>query len=628
MAQIAILIILGIIWVIVEICKGISSTATEIQQNKRFEEERKAKFGIREIDTSKSIFDRNLDIIENFAKKIEIDRFSSYHYRYRSHYRSNPIDNLIRDCINEICLAENNPSILQDYSYLSSWEKTVSNEWITLSSQIKNYFEHTKDELKKEIQIKKIKQFEEEKLHNEFINRIRREESNIRMHFISRTQPNRIREVSKHEGNGDIFVEDTDHILAPNLELWEKKELQIIENRYISEPFPIFTESTSTSEVKKLNEEISQYNTNIELEIIDHKRNSEFFEKVKNGFNQKNKNDVLTRVDYILNNIQFPNSLPKLWDSDYDPEQSILIIELSLPDVVHNKVFKKVKLKNRTIEKPLTNKEIKENIPKIHPAIILRIAYEIFRNDKSETIKLLVLNGWVEYINPATGLKIKTYTASLICNREQILDLNLTKIDPVAAFINLKGKSAGTLIDIIPVTPTMSLNKKDKRFIETKEVLNNLSNETNLASMDWQDFESLIAELFEKEFEEKGAEVKVTQSSRDRGVDAIVFDPDPIKGGKFVIQAKRYTKTVDVSAVRDLCAVVKKEGASRGILVTTSSYGSDSYTFAQNEPITLLNGAELLGLLEKHGYKFRINIAEARKLMNENTSVLSKTFTP
>jgi hypothetical protein len=52
---------------------------------------------------------------------------------------------------------------------------------------------------------------------------------------------------------------------------------------------------------------------------------------------------------------------------------------------------------------------------------------------------------------------------------------------------------------------------------------------------------------------------------------------------------------------------------SRGILVTTSVYGADAYAFANNEPITLLNGAELLGLLRKHGYKFRINLEEARR---------------
>jgi restriction system protein len=101
-------------------------------------------------------------------------------------------------------------------------------------------------------------------------------------------------------------------------------------------------------------------------------------------------------------------------------------------------------------------------------------------------------------------------------------------------------------------------------------------------------------------------------------VDAVIFDPDPIRGGKIIVQAKRYANTVDVSAVRDLCAVVKKEGAIKGILVTTSTYGGDAYQFANNEPVTLLNGAELLGLLKKHGYTFRINLEEARKLNFEN----------
>ncbi|HLO12683.1 MAG TPA: restriction endonuclease, partial [Pseudoneobacillus sp.] len=53
--------------------------------------------------------------------------------------------------------------------------------------------------------------------------------------------------------------------------------------------------------------------------------------------------------------------------------------------------------------------------------------------------------------------------------------------------------------------------------------------------MDWQDFEQLIRELFEKEFNTSGGEVKTTQASRDGGVDAVAFDPDPIRGGKIVI---------------------------------------------------------------------------------------------
>lgn len=137
----------------------------------------------------------------------------------------------------------------------------------------------------------------------------------------------------------------------------------------------------------------------------------------------------------------------------------------------------------------------------------------------------------------------------------------------------------------------------------------------NLAAMDWEDFEHLCRELFERAFASTGAEVKITQASRDQGVDAIIFDPDPLRGGKIIIQAKRYTNLVDVSAVRDLYGAVINEGAIKGILVTTSSYGPDSYSFAKDKPLTLLAGRELLGLLEQHGYKFRIDLAEARRMM-------------
>ena len=108
--------------------------------------------------------------------------------------------------------------------------------------------------------------------------------------------------------------------------------------------------------------------------------------------------------------------------------------------------------------------------------------------------------------------------------------------------------------------------------------------------------------------------MKITRGSRDGGVDAVAFDPDPIRGGKIVIQAKRYSNTVGVSAVRDLYGTLEHEGATKGILVTTSSFGSDSYEFAADKPLTLINGGELLYLLEKYGHKAYIDVAEAKKL--------------
>ena len=115
-----------------------------------------------------------------------------------------------------------------------------------------------------------------------------------------------------------------------------------------------------------------------------------------------------------------------------------------------------------------------------------------------------------------------------------------------------------------------------------------------------------------------GGEVKITRASRDGGVDAVAFDPDPIRGGRIVIQAKRYSNTVGVSAVRDLYGTVVNEGATKGILVTTADYGPDFYEFAKYKPLTLLGGSELLYLLQKHGQRAKIDLADARRLAAES----------
>ena len=67
-----------------------------------------------------------------------------------------------------------------------------------------------------------------------------------------------------------------------------------------------------------------------------------------------------------------------------------------------------------------------------------------------------------------------------------------------------------------------------------------------------------------------------------------------------MIQAKRYRNTVGVSAVRDLFGTLQNEGASKGILVTTSGYGKAAFEFAAGKPMELLSGSNLLYLLAEH----------------------------
>jgi restriction system protein len=113
----------------------------------------------------------------------------------------------------------------------------------------------------------------------------------------------------------------------------------------------------------------------------------------------------------------------------------------------------------------------------------------------------------------------------------------------------LKGLSGSRLIGLQPV-PIRVLDMEDARFIDAEGVLDGLEADQNLMTMDWQDFEVLVRDLFNSMFGSRGAEVRVTRGSRDQGVDAVVFDPDPLSGGKMVVQATRYRGPVPVAAVR------------------------------------------------------------------------------
>ena len=66
-----------------------------------------------------------------------------------------------------------------------------------------------------------------------------------------------------------------------------------------------------------------------------------------------------------------------------------------------------------------------------------------------------------------------------------------------------------------------------------------------------------------------------------------------------------------MSAVRDLYGTVLNEGAAKGILVSTSGNGSSSFVFAQNKPLQLIVGRELIYLLAEHtGLQARIEFPE------------------
>jgi restriction system protein len=320
----------------------------------------------------------------------------------------------------------------------------------------------------------------------------------------------------------------------------------------------------------------------------------------------------------VLDVGDYPSKLPTRRFLHFAPDAERLVLDFQLPVPDELPRLKKLAFVARSQEFRTTE----------HPESAVRGLYDsyvnqtalwavdlIFRSDPQRRIGAIVFNGFIDTRNPATGGPLQGCILSVQVTRAEFANLDLQLVDPKQCVRKLKGVAAASLYELTPIPPLAQAPDADVRFIEGRAVLSAISEGSNLAAMPWDDFEHLIREVFEREFSTTGADVKVTRGSRDGGVDAVIVDPDPIRGGKIIVQAKRYTHTVDVSAVRDLYGTVLNEGAGSGILVTTSDFGPDSYQFAKDKPLKLLNGGNLLFLLEKHGRKAHIDVAAARKIL-------------
>jgi restriction system protein len=328
---------------------------------------------------------------------------------------------------------------------------------------------------------------------------------------------------------------------------------------------------------------------------------------------------VIEHVGMVLERSDYGDLFQKSFEVDYVPGEKTVLIEYALPSPDDMPTLQSVRFNASTgelMERHISEREQKSNYDSVCYQICLRTIHEVLEADEYGNIEKILFNGFAEFVERSTGQDTRSCIMSLLVSRSDFEEVDLSRIDPRACFKRFKGVSASSLAALAPVPPVMNLNKDDRRFIDAKSTVGDLSEATNLASMDWGDFEHLVREVFEKEFSSRGGVVKITQASGDGGVDAVAFDPDPITGGKIVIQAKRYTKTVGVNAVRDLYGTMQHEGASKGILITTADYGPDAYRFAAGKPIALLTGSNLLHLLEKHGHRAKIDLSEARKELN------------
>ncbi len=308
---------------------------------------------------------------------------------------------------------------------------------------------------------------------------------------------------------------------------------------------------------------------------------------------------------------EYPATFPHIGKVAFKAVTGELIIESELPryeDIIPSvKGYKYVKAHNTMEPLPL-NKTDERNMQALYgdvvASIALRTLNEVMYAELTDKVQSVIFNGMVRGVDKATGKDVRPCLVSVQTTRDEFCQLDLSRVDKKQCLKYLKARTSPSYQELLPVKPVVELNMTDPRFIDEVDIISGLDSRPNLLEMNPFEFEHLISNLFTK----MGLKTSTTRASRDGGVDVVAFDERPIFGGKIIIQAKRYRNTVEVSAVRDLYGAVQKEGATKGILVTTSSFGSESRKFAKDIPLDLIDGNQLLYLLQEHGIEAKIEI--------------------
>ena len=113
-----------------------------------------------------------------------------------------------------------------------------------------------------------------------------------------------------------------------------------------------------------------------------------------------------------------------------------------------------------------------------------------------------------------------------------------------------------------------------------------------LYALDPLEFEQYVARLFRQ----KGYTVTHRGRSGDKGVD---LELKKVGGKRAIVQCKRYRRPVGPEVVRELFGTLVHERVSHAFLVTTADISQSARTWAQDKPMTLIDGSLLAQVSDK-----------------------------
>jgi restriction system protein len=203
---------------------------------------------------------------------------------------------------------------------------------------------------------------------------------------------------------------------------------------------------------------------------------------------------VVNYFTLVLEASDYPDGFPQHAKIAFVPESKQLVIEYDLPsfDVIPEVgAYKYVKTKDEVTEaaRPLTQRKVLYS--SVVAQVTLRTLYELFKSDRMGHLDIVVFNGYVSSIDKGTGRPVRTCLITVRTTRDTFMQLDLSKVDPLACLSVLNASVSKSPTELAPVRPVLEFNMVDPRFIEEVDVLSGIDQRPNLMDLTPSEFESL-----------------------------------------------------------------------------------------------------------------------------------------
>lgn len=166
-------------------------------------------------------------------------------------------------------------------------------------------------------------------------------------------------------------------------------------------------------------------------------------DQFKAAFGSGDEEAVIEYVTKVLNDSDYLPDIVRDYEISYNSELKALLIDYYLPspdDVPNAKELKFVKTAKEIREVPFKKGEFEEFYNGVIAQMTLRTIHEIFESVYTNAVETVVFNGKVETTDKATGQTIEPCIISLMTYREQFININLDKVNPIECLTGLNAQ--------------------------------------------------------------------------------------------------------------------------------------------------------------------------------------------